>query len=168
MENKKNITIKRVVQRCGCDKALPLAVVYILYVILHGHLSPGGGFQGGILTVAVVLLVYLGHGYVNTKKTFIPDVLGPLEGLVLAGYIVLAVLGIVFGTSFCENFAFQNGAIGKLLSSGTIAWMDEFVAANVVIGSIMLSIGMLSVLFPQDIDNLKEKKKQETDDSLEM
>ena len=55
-------TVKNVIQRCGCDKILPLALVYVAYIILHGHLSPGGGFQGGILMVAVVLLVYLGHG----------------------------------------------------------------------------------------------------------
>lgn len=160
MDNKKNITIKRVIQRCGCDKILPLAVVYILYVILHGHLSPGGGFQGGILTVAVVLLVYLGHGYVNTKKAFVPNILHPLEGVVLMAYIVLAFLGILLGTNFCQNFAFMNGAIGTLESSGTISWMDELVALNVVIGSIILSIGVLSVLFPQDIDSLQAAKEE--------
>ena len=167
MDNKKNITIKRVIQRCGCDKVLPLAIVYILYVILHGHLSPGGGFQGGILTVAVVLLVYLGHGYINTKKAFIPKVLHPLEGVVLMAYIVLAFLGIVLGTNFCENFAFLNGAIGTLESSGTISWMDELVALNVVCGSVILSIRALSVLFPQDVDSLDPEEYQQTLKELE-
>ena len=59
MNDGKKRTIKRVIQRCGCDKILPLTLVYIFYVILHGHLSPGGGFQGGVLMVAVVVLIYL-------------------------------------------------------------------------------------------------------------
>ena len=42
-----NIIIKRVIQRCGCDMVLPLTLVYVFYIILHGHLSPGGGFSGG-------------------------------------------------------------------------------------------------------------------------
>ena len=39
---KNNIHVKRVIQRCGCDAILPLTLVYIFYIILHGHLSPGG------------------------------------------------------------------------------------------------------------------------------
>jgi len=46
--------VKNVIAKCGCDKILPLAVVYILYIILHGHLSPGGGFQGGVLMAGIV------------------------------------------------------------------------------------------------------------------
>ena len=41
-----NVTIKRVITRCGCDRIIPLCLVYIFYIMLHGHLTPGGGFQG--------------------------------------------------------------------------------------------------------------------------
>lgn len=150
-----NLTIKRVIQRCGCDKVLPLCLVYVFYIILHGHLSPGGGFQGGILMVAVVLLIYLGHGYQASKRVLRPDWMRPLEGVALIIYVVLAMLGVCMGAQFCQNVAFANGSIGDLISSGTIAWMDEAVAFNVLTGSIVLSIGMLSVLFPFDIDNVK-------------
>ena len=153
--DKTELTVKRVIQRCGCDKILPLCLVYVFYIILHGHLSPGGGFQGGILMVAVVLLIYLGHGYQASKHVLQPDWMRPLEGVALIIYIVLAMLGVCMGAQFCQNVAFENGSIGDLISSGTIAWMDEAVAFNVLTGSIVLSIGMLSVLFPQDIDNLK-------------
>ena len=80
MNDGKKRTIKRVIQRCGCDKILPLTLVYIFYVILHGHLSPGGGFQGGVLMVAVVALIYLGHGYENTVNAFRPSFLRRFEG----------------------------------------------------------------------------------------
>ena len=79
----------------------------------------------------------------------------PLEGVALIIYICLAMLGVVFGAQFCQNIAYYNGDIGALISSGTIAWMDEAVAFNVVTGSIVLSIGVLSILFPQDVDNTK-------------
>lgn len=150
MEN--NIRIKRVIQRCGCDAILPLSIVYIFYIILHGHLTPGGGFQGGILTVAAVILIYLGHGYINVKKALLPNMMQPLEGLALCIYIILAMLGVAFGVQFCTNIAYANGNIGALISSGTISWMDEAVAFNILTASIVLSIGMLSVLYPQDID----------------
>ena len=58
MNDGKKRTIKRVIQRCGCDKILPLTLVYIFYLILHGHLSPGGGFQGGaVMATGTALLL---------------------------------------------------------------------------------------------------------------
>ena len=62
----------------------------------------------------------------------------------------LAMAGIVYAGQFCQNFAFNNGHIGELHSAGTIAWMDEAVAFNVVTGSIVLGLGMLGLLLKQD------------------
>lgn len=146
--------VKRIITRCGCDWIIPLCVVYIFYIMLHGHLTPGGGFQGGILTVALVLLIYLGHGYEETKRALHPNLAHPMEGVALMIYVLLAFMGVVFGASFCQNLWYYHGDIGQLFSSGTIFWMGETVAFDVFTASITLSIGMLSVLFPQDIDNL--------------
>lgn len=155
MNDGKKRTIKRVIQRCGCDKILPQTLVYIFYVILHGHLSPGGGFQGGVLMVAVVVLIYLGHGYENTVNAFRPSFLRRFEGFAVTLYIAIAFMGIVFGAQFCENFAFTNGNIGDLISSGTIAWMDEAVGLNVLTGVSVLAISMLGLLVGKDIDYKK-------------
>ena len=148
--NEKNIKVKNIVPKCGADVIMPFAFVYIFYIILHGHLSPGGGFQGGILAVALVILLYLGYGYKTTKQALMPEAMRRLEGLALVIYVVLAMAGIVYAGQFCQNFAFNNGHIGELHSAGTIAFMDEAVAFNVVTGSIVLSLGMLGLLLKQD------------------
>lgn len=147
MENKR--TFKNTIQRCGSDKILPMAIVYMFYIILHGHLSPGGGFQGGILAVAVVVLLYFGHGYETTSRVLSTRLLSGLEGLALVIYVALAMLGVAFGAQFCQNIAYLNGDIGALLSSGTISWMDEAVAFNVVTGSSVLAVTMLGVLMAE-------------------
>ena len=148
--NKKNIKVKNIVPKCGADVVVPFAFVYMFYVILHGHLSPGGGFQGGILAVALVVLLYLGYGYKITKQALVPGAMRRLEGLALIIYIVLAMGGIAFAGQFCQNFDYLSGHIGELHSSGTIAYMDEAVAFNVVTGSVVLAIGMLGLLLKQD------------------
>ena len=114
MNDGKKRTIKRVIQRCGCDKILPLTLVYIFYVILHGHLSPGGGFQGGVLMVAVVILIYLGHGYDVTLKSLRPDFLHHSEGFLSFLYIIAALLGVVYLGNFCQNVFSDIGNIGEL------------------------------------------------------
>ncbi len=154
---KNNIHVKRIIQRCGCDAILPLTLVYIFYIILHGHLSPGGGFQGGVLMVAAVLLIYLGHGYRSTVRAMRPDILRKLEGVALIAYICFAMLGVVYGAQFCQNVLFDNGPIGALHSSGTISLMDEAVGLNVLTGVSILVLSMLGVLLGKDVDNNKKK-----------
>ena len=45
--NDGKLKIKHVITSCGCDYLIPLTLVLLFDIILHGHLSPGGGFQGG-------------------------------------------------------------------------------------------------------------------------
>ena len=102
--------VKNVIARCGCDRILPCVVVYILYIILHGHLSPGGGFQGGVLMVALVALVYMGHGYERTVETFSYHLLHTVEGCASIFYVALGLLGVALGAHFAENVLYTHGA----------------------------------------------------------
>lgn len=152
---KNNIRVRRVIQRCGCDAILPLTLVYIFYIIFHGHLSPGGGFQGGVLMTAVVILMYLGHGYEVTTHALSFNRLHGAEGLASTAYVALAMMGIAAGAQFCENILYTHGAIGQLYSSGTIFWMNVTVGLKVITGIGSITLLMLGVLNGQDADNKK-------------
>ena len=148
--------VKNVIARCGCDRILPCVVVYILYIILHGHLSPGGGFQGGVLMVALVALVYLGHGYGRTVETFSYHLLHTVEGCASIFYVALGLLGVALGAHFAENVLYTHGAIGDLYSSGTIFWMNVTVGVKVITGVGSIALLMLGVL--KDAADEKEVK----------
>ena len=132
---------------------MPLILLFGIYIILNGHLSPGGGFQGGVLMVATLLLIYLGHGYDVTAQAMRPKLLRKVEGLALAGYILLALLGVAFGTRFCENVLYQYGQPGELFSTGTIFLMGTVVGIEVLAGVSALVINMLGVLLGKDVDH---------------
>ena len=138
--------VKTVIMRCGCDKILPLLAVYILYIILHGHLSPGGGFQGGVLMVAMVMLVAFGYGYKVTIETFSFHLLHEVEAFASIFYVALGLLGVAVGAQFAQNVLYQHGAVGDLYSSGTIFWMNVTVGVKVITGVGAISLLMLSVL----------------------
>lgn len=138
--------VKNVISKCGCDKILPLAVVYILYIILHGHLSPGGGFQGGVLIVAIVALVCLGHGYQTTIETFSYHIMHTTEGFASIFYVALGLLGVAMGAHFAQNVLYTHGAIGDLYSAGTIFWMNVTVGVKVITGVGSIALLMLGVL----------------------
>lgn len=148
-----DIRIKRVIQRCGCDAILPLALVYIFYIIFHGHLSPGGGFQGGVLMTAVVILMYLGHGYDVTVRALSFNRLHKAEGLAATVYVALAMMGVAVGAQFCQNVLYTYGAAGQLYSSGTIFWMNVTVGLKVITGIGSITLLMIGALAGKDVDN---------------
>ena len=139
-----NIRIRHVIQR-SADAFLPLAMMYMFYIILHGHLSPGGGFQGGVLVVGVILMLYFGHGYQTTVQTLSFELLHDTEGIASVVYVALAMMGIAVGAQFCENVLYTQGNIGDLYSSGTIFWMNVTVGVKVLTGIGSITLLMLGV-----------------------
>ena len=144
--------VKNVIARCGCDKILPMAAVYILYIILHGHLSPGGGFQGGVLIAAVIALLAMAYGYEAAGSTISFGLVHHGEGLASVCYVALAFMGAAAGAQFCQNILYTHGSIGDLYSSGTIFWMNVTVGVKVITGIGSISLLMISLLAGKDID----------------
>ena len=143
--------IKNVIARCGADKILPIAIVYMFYIILHGHLSPGGGFQGGVLMVAIVVLVYMGHGYQVTVDAFSYHILHTSEGLASIFYVALGLLGVAMGAQFAQNVLYTHGAVGDLYSSGTIFWMNVTVGIKVLTGVGSIALLMIGVANEKEV-----------------
>ena len=87
---------------------LPFMVLFAVYVVIHGHYSPGGGFQGGVVLAAAAILLRL----VRDERT--PWGLGT-EGLLLlacfglAIYAGIGVLAMVFGGNFLDYGALPLG-----------------------------------------------------------
>ena len=142
--------VLNIVPLCGCDKIMPFALVYIFYIILHGHLSPGGGFQGGVLMVAIAVMLYLGHGYEATTKALSHNFMHKFEGFASIVYVALAMLGIAYAGNFCYNAFAYDGNIGDLISSGTIMYMDLTVGAKVLTGVGVLALTMVGLLQNED------------------
>ncbi len=139
-----NIRIRHVVQR-SLDIVFPLTMIYMFYIILHGHLSPGGGFQGGVLIVGVILMLYFADGYEQTAKAVSFNLLHEGEGVASVVYVALAMMGIAAGAQFCENILYQQGNIGDLYSSGTIFWMNLTVGIKVITGIGSITLLMLGI-----------------------
>jgi multicomponent Na+:H+ antiporter subunit B len=103
-----------------------------LYVIAHGLLTPGGGFQGGVVLAAAFVFVFLAveyHAYVRVATTTYSE---PVESVGAAGYVVLGLLALAFGDAFMENFL-PFGVTGRLRSGGSAAivnWASALAVAG--------------------------------------
>ncbi|MBN2540005.1 MAG: Na(+)/H(+) antiporter subunit B [Bacilli bacterium] len=101
--------------RVGSNILFGIILVTSFYIILHGHLTPGGGFPGGAIIASAVLLLYL------ADDRFRSNVKGfkVLEGVAGSIFVVIGLLGLVFATAFLENFL-PAGTVGNLISAGII------------------------------------------------
>ena len=71
---------------------LPLLLVFGFYIISYGHLTPGGGFQGGMIVVGAVMSFYLAYGY-NIVRRFHEEDLDIAEHLLALTYILIGLIG---------------------------------------------------------------------------
>ena len=85
--------------------AFPFTMIYGLYVIAHGHLTPGGGFQGGAVVASSLTMILVAYGSIWTLGKIKEKNLSLLESLGAIGFIGLALFGIFFGIDvFFNNF----------------------------------------------------------------
>ncbi len=149
----KHMKKKSVIVRSTANLFLPLACIYGAYVIFHGHISAGGGFQGGVLVASAILLVYLGYGEGKTKETFNNHKLHSSETVAEIIYVSLGLIGVVGGFNFCINFVFGGGGFD------TSILMNHAVGYHVMGGIICLLAMMLSQLGDSEEDDDKDGKE---------
>jgi multicomponent Na+:H+ antiporter subunit B len=104
----------------------PVVLVLGIYVVAHGHLTPGGGFAGGIVLAAALLVLYLATGRVALSRIRPVETFEAVEALGSLGFALLGVAGLIAGAAFLHDFL-PLGHSG-LLTGGTIP------LANVSVG----------------------------------
>lgn len=105
-------------------------VVFGIYIASHGQLTPGGGFQGGVILATAPLLVFLA-GRVDTFKRTVSHPLTELaEATGAAGYALIGASALFIGAGFLTNWV-PLGTTGSLLSSGTIEYISVAVGLEV-------------------------------------
>jgi multicomponent Na+:H+ antiporter subunit B len=81
---------------------IPFIQLYALYVLMHGHYSPGGGFQGGVILAASVVLFFLTYGYKEAKKHLSETLLTFLSSLGLLIYSGIGLLCVFFMGNYLD------------------------------------------------------------------
>lgn len=123
---------------------IPFILLFAVYVVVHGHTSPGGGFQGGAIFAAALILLRLVRG-ATPALAFHP---GATLALASAGVLIFfgaGVLSLFFGGNFLDYSAlplpYEGGRLREL-GSLTIE-LGVFIAVTAILGLIfhVLSAG---------------------------
>ncbi len=113
--------------KIGAEVLFPLIILFGLYIMIHGHLSPGGGFQGGVIIASGFLLMFLAK---NDDFELNHKIITLSEAFSGAGFILVGLLGLLLADRFFGNFL-PLGHLGDLFSSGVIPLIYLFVGIKV-------------------------------------
>lgn len=105
----------------------PLLLLFGVYIFSHGHLTPGGGFQGGVVVASALLLAFLGRTVTSVRH----GLLHALEMVAGAGYVAIGLLGLWLAAGFLDPRFLPAGEMGSLLSAGAIPVIYSLVGIKV-------------------------------------
>jgi multicomponent Na+:H+ antiporter subunit B len=131
-----------------------LILLYGFYIVLHGHVSPGGGFAGGFIIALSYILFMLAFGKEEILKRIPHKMISILESLGAIMFLTIALLGFT-GGYFFSNWL-PRGLPFELLSAGTIP------ISNVALALLEVSLGLFGIFLVLVLLKFVPKKNSDT------
>lgn len=121
----------------GGAMLFPLLMTIGFYIIFHGHLTPGGGFQGGVILAAAFFLPLLARPGARLHH----GMLSVIEGFAGSSFILIGLAALSEGEAFLQPMLVQD-TLGQLVSAGTLPLL--YLAVGLKVGAELA--GLLSHL----------------------
>lgn len=130
---------------------LPVTLLIGYYIVAHGHLTPGGGFQGGVILATGLHLLYLAGDYPALRgvRPVRPYDIG--EAVSAGAFVAIGLAGLGLGAAFLFNMM-PYGTLRQLASAGTVPVLNTIVGLEVGTGTVVL----LAKFFEQDLQYRSE------------
>ena len=123
----RKLRINSEIFKTAASVLFPIILMLGIYIFMNGHLTPGGGFQGGAVIASGVILFLLAFPNEPLNGSIF-NYVESTSGLVFVG---VAALGAVIGAGFLDNAILPLGTFGKLFSAGAIPLIYSFVGLKV-------------------------------------
>jgi multisubunit Na+/H+ antiporter MnhB subunit len=139
-----------------------LIFMFGIYIIIFGHLTPGGGFAGGVILASSYVLLMLAFGRESAEENLSLPLASKLDCLGALLFTMIAILGLVFGGSFFANFLYQKYLPGQalnLISAGTIPLSN--IAIGLKVGASLFLVILVLSAFRVDMSAKESKDNDE-------
>ena len=126
-----------------------LIFLYGIYIITHGHLTPGGGFAGGAVVAGAFILLVLAYGSDILKLKRREAGSSVIESMGILLFTILAFAAIFIGTKvFFANYL-PKGIIGELISAGVIPLYN--IAVGIEVAAALFTIFLALVIYKEEV-----------------
>ena len=133
----------------GCRVLFPLILLFGGYIFIHGHLTPGGGFQGGAIIASAFVLVYMGCSSERFSRLAGKSV----ESLGGIAFVIIGLAGLAGGGRYFLSNYLPKGEFNTLFSAGIIPII--YIAIGLKVGSELA--GIINIM-------IRDSEVTETDD----
>ena len=123
--------------------------IYGIYIITHGHLTPGGGFAGGALIAGAMILLVLSYGTDSLHLKSKEAGSSLMESLSILAFLVLAIGGLLLGVRVFFNNYLPKGNAGDLWSGGVIPLYN--IAVGMEVAAALFTIFLALVIYKEEI-----------------
>jgi multisubunit Na+/H+ antiporter MnhB subunit len=117
--------------------------MYGIYVIVHGHLTPGGGFAGGVIVAGSLILITLAFGddFLRLIKKEAGTTI--VESIATLMVICIALAGLFLGSHYFFNNFLPKGTVGQLLSAGVLPLYNIFIGTEVASSIFIIFLSLI-------------------------
>ena len=123
--------------------------LYGIYIITHGHLTPGGGFAGGAVIAGSFILLVLAYGSELLNLQRIEAGSSVVESLGILLFILLGTFALFIGTKVFFTNYLPKGKIGELISAGVIPLYN--IAIGIEVAAAIFTIFLALLIYKEEI-----------------
>ena len=123
-----------IIVKTVCRLLAPFIQLFGLYVIMHGHSSPGGGFQGGVILASSFILLAIAYGIDEVKRRFSLTALTTLTSAGVFLYAGIGVLCLLLGANFLDY------GILPVAEPRSIGMLGIEIGVGITVMAVMVSI----------------------------
>jgi multicomponent Na+:H+ antiporter subunit B len=130
--------------------AMMITVAFGFYIGLHGQLTPGGGFQAGVILASVPFLLYVCENTESFRRITSHTAVEVIEALGAGSYAVIGLAPLFVGMPFLTNFL-PLGTTGDVFSSGTIALISACIGCEVTAAFLLVGYTYLEEIITGEL-----------------
>jgi multicomponent Na+:H+ antiporter subunit B len=132
--------------------AISLTVIFGLYIGLHGQLTPGGGFQAGVILATASFLIYLAQNTDAFSRITSHPLVEMVEALGAASYALIGIVPLLSGVPFLTN-TLPLGETGDVFSAGNIALISACVGVEVTAAFLLVAFTYMQEIISGQISD---------------
>lgn len=130
--------------------AMLVTIIFGFYIGLHGQLTPGGGFQAGVILASALFMVYLAENTDAFQRLTSHAVVEIVEAIGAGAYALIGLAPLCFGLPLLTN-ALPLGKTGDVFSSGNIALISATVGVEVTAAFLLVIYTYLEEIITGEI-----------------